>query len=65
MARKLVTYYKSGTRKPKPAVIVGGLSVNGGRVLRVRHHGEVYGDATTGILLRTAHNQTNVYVAQI
>jgi hypothetical protein len=62
MARKLVTYYKTTTRKPKPAVIVGDVSVNGGRVLRVRHHGETYGDATTGILLRTSHSQTNVYV---
>lgn len=61
MARKLVTYYKTPTRKPRPAVITGTAS-NGGKILRVGHSGEVYGNVTTGILPRTSHSQTNVFV---
>lgn len=56
-----VTFWKSGSRKPRPATITAVGSTNGGVILRVGHHGEVYGNATTGILRQTTSNGTNVW----
>lgn len=50
--------------KRRPAVITG-MAVDGAPRLRVRHSGEVYGNATNGVVRRTNPdaNTASVYVS--
>lgn len=59
--RSTVHYFKSVTRKPRPGIITG-TALDGGKIIRVGHTGEVYGNATVGVPARTSHSQTNVFV---
>lgn len=61
-AKRRLTYIKAnGKRRP---VVVTGVAADGNPILRVRHFGETYGNASVGVAprLTTTDHTTGVYL---